>query len=228
VDLGVSFIQGSWDWAVWGPDQATEVAVGTLTVPACPGKSLPLPTPTPSPTPLPPFPQPQITAGCATDASDYNWTVILRGQTGQGGGNGGHAYDFDYSTNQTDWTTENGEPLNFFSTPRSAGATLFVRWTANPASNASQTANSTLCSSLEVTVTTTCTTSAGSGSATLAGVIVGDELRVESTYIYPITSNPYTFNDLVAGTYYYEEDMPDGVTETTGGSFTIALCPGSK
>lgn len=225
-ELGLSFIQGSWDWAIWGSDQATEIAEGTLTVPACPGKPLPTPTPSPSSTPLPPFPVPQITAGCAPDPGDYNWTVILTGQSGQGGGNGGHAYDFDYSTNQTDWTTVNAEPLNFFSTPRSDGDTLYVRWSADHASSTSQQANSTLCSSIKVTVTTTCTTSAGSGTATLAGVTVGDELRVESTYIYPITSNPYTFNDLVVGTYDYEEDMPDGLTEATGGSFTISLCPG--
>ena len=224
-ELGLSFIQGSWDWAVWGSDQATEIAEGSLTVPACPGNPLPTPPPSSSPTPLSPFPVPRITAGCAPDPGDYDWTVILMGQSGQGGGNGGHAYDFDYSTNQTDWTSVNGEPLNFFSTPRSDGETLYVRWSADHASSTSQKANSTLCSSINVAVTTTCSTSAGSGTATLAGVTVGDELRVEGTYTYPITSNPYTFNDLVAGTYYYVEDMPDGVTEATGGSFTISLCP---
>ena len=216
----------SLDWAIWGSDQATEVANGTFIVPACPGKPLPPPTSNPSPTPLPAFPQPKVTAGCAPDPGDYAWTVILSGQTGQGGGNGGHVYDFDYSTNSTDWTTVNGEPLNFFTTPRSDGNILYVRWSADPSNDTIQMANSTLCSSIKVTVTTTCTTGAGNGSATLSGVTVGDELRVESTYIYPITLSPYTFDDLVAGTYYYEEDMPDGVTETTGGSWTIALCPG--
>jgi hypothetical protein len=32
---GISFTQGTWDWAVWGVDQTTEVAHGTLTIPAC-------------------------------------------------------------------------------------------------------------------------------------------------------------------------------------------------
>jgi hypothetical protein len=34
--LGVEFTQGTWDWAVLGVDQATKVAHGTLTIPACP------------------------------------------------------------------------------------------------------------------------------------------------------------------------------------------------
>jgi hypothetical protein len=33
--LGVGFTQGSWDWAVFSVDQATKVAHGTLTIPAC-------------------------------------------------------------------------------------------------------------------------------------------------------------------------------------------------
>jgi hypothetical protein len=185
------------------------------------------PVPSPPPTPPPPFPVPQITAGCAPDPTDHAWTVILSGQSGQGGGSGGHAYDFDYSTNGTDWTTFNGESLNFFWTPRSDGDTLYVRSSADHNSNASQKANSSLCSLTKITVTTTRATSEGGGTAKFTGVTVGDELRVEGDYTYPITSNPFTLNDLVAGTYGYEVDMPDGVTAIHDGSFTIAVCPGS-
>jgi hypothetical protein len=36
-----AFTQGTWDWAEWtGFDQTTEVAHGTVTVPACPGKTI--------------------------------------------------------------------------------------------------------------------------------------------------------------------------------------------
>src|ERR1039457_4793394 len=44
-----SFAQGPWDWAEWSPPAANpaEVAHGTFTIPACPGKSL---TPPPAPT----------------------------------------------------------------------------------------------------------------------------------------------------------------------------------
>ena len=226
-ELAITFTQGSWDWTVWGPDQATEVADGTLTVPACPGQSITPPSaPTPTPTASVQYPPPQITAACWPNPTQYAWTVILSNQPGQDGANGGHAYDFDYSTNQTTWTTFNGSQTDQFDTDRSSGNTLYVRWSADHDSSSSQRARTTPCAT--VTVTTTCSASNGDGSVTFTGVTVGDELHFEGTDNIPVTANPTIMSGLVAGFYYYQVYMSDGVTEYSGGNFIIALCPGSK
>ena len=226
-DIGMDgWTQGSWEWSEWSADYQTETAAGTLTIPACPGKTL-TPPPVPTPTPFVQYPPPQITAACWPNATQYAWTVILSNQPGQSGANGGHAYDFDYSTNGTTWTTFNGGNINEFHTDRSAGNTLYVRWSADPNSSTSQRARTTPCGT--VTVTTTCSTSYGDGSVTFTGVTVGDELHVgEDTDNIPVTANPTILSGLVPGFYYYQGYMSDGVTEYFGGNFTIALCPGSK